>query len=266
MSFDPMMLIGASGAGFGPLVSYMGGKKQIQAQQDINSQNIEEARRVMQQQREWALSDWDKVNSYNSPEQQMQRYLDAGLNPNLIYGNAANSPAAMVKSPTQAAGRAEASGILEGIGTISQGFTGAAQQAMNMYFANKQLENDTNLKNAQIINLSAQSDKTNLDAKLTKERWDELVMQPMFNRLEKQASISLKDQQRFGLPTGKLAQDRFKKGTESIEENIKYIKEKSHLANQEGKLKQSDIDTMERLSASPAGIKMIMELLRMILK
>jgi len=266
MSFDPMMLIGASGAGFGPLVSYMGGKKQIQAQKDINTQNIDESRRVMQMQREWALSDWDKVNSYNAPAQQMQRYMDAGLNPNLIYGNAANSPSAMIKSPTQAAGRAEASGILEGIGTISQGFSGVAQQAMNAYFSAKQLDNDTNLKNAQIVNLSAQSDKTKLDNKLTKERWDELVMQPMFSRLEKQANISKMDQQRFGLPTQEMARNRYHKGTENVEQNIKYIKEKTNLANQEGKLKQSDIDTMERLSASPAGIRMIMELLKMILK
>ena len=35
------------------------------------------------------LEMWEKTNQYNSPEQQMQRFKAAGLNPNLIYGKAA---------------------------------------------------------------------------------------------------------------------------------------------------------------------------------
>jgi hypothetical protein len=35
--------------------------------------------------RKWALQDWQMQNAYNSPAQQMQRYKEAGLNPNLIY-------------------------------------------------------------------------------------------------------------------------------------------------------------------------------------
>lgn len=37
-------------------------------------------------QRENSLADWAMQNEYNSPQAQMQRYRDAGLNPNLIYG------------------------------------------------------------------------------------------------------------------------------------------------------------------------------------
>jgi ribosomal protein S13 len=44
-------------------------------------------------QRADALQDWDKQNKYNSPSQQMQRYKEAGLNPNLIYGQMSNSAA-----------------------------------------------------------------------------------------------------------------------------------------------------------------------------
>lgn len=32
------------------------------------------------------VEQWHRANLYNSPESQMQRYTDAGLNPNLIYG------------------------------------------------------------------------------------------------------------------------------------------------------------------------------------
>lgn len=37
------------------------------------------------QNRKNALSDWNRQNAYNAPEQQMKRFQEAGLNPNLIY-------------------------------------------------------------------------------------------------------------------------------------------------------------------------------------
>ena len=42
-------------------------------------------------QNDLALQNWNRENEYNSPEAQMQRYLDAGLNPNLVYGAGASS-------------------------------------------------------------------------------------------------------------------------------------------------------------------------------
>lgn len=41
---------------------------------------------IMNQQRQWALQDVAAQNAYNSPVQQMQRLKEAGLNPNLVYG------------------------------------------------------------------------------------------------------------------------------------------------------------------------------------
>ena len=42
------------------------------------------------------LEMWNKQNDYNSPQQQMERFAEAGLNPNLIYGqgNAGNATSA----------------------------------------------------------------------------------------------------------------------------------------------------------------------------
>ena len=34
---------------------------------------------------------WNMQNEYNTPKNQMQRYQDAGLNPNLIYGSGSAS-------------------------------------------------------------------------------------------------------------------------------------------------------------------------------
>lgn len=57
-----------------------------QQQQDFNTQ-------MYNKQRADALADWERQNQYNSPSQQMQRFKEAGLNPNLIYGQMSNAPA-----------------------------------------------------------------------------------------------------------------------------------------------------------------------------
>ncbi len=37
------------------------------------------------------LEMWNRQNAYNDPASQMQRYTDAGLNPNMIYGSGTSS-------------------------------------------------------------------------------------------------------------------------------------------------------------------------------
>ena len=58
-----------------------------------------ENEKLQQQQYNNELDMWNKQNAYNTPAAQMQRYRDAGLNPNLIYsqgnpGNASPPPTA----------------------------------------------------------------------------------------------------------------------------------------------------------------------------
>ena len=57
-------------------------------------------------QRRDALSDWQMQNDYNSPAAQMKRFIDAGLNPNLIYGNLGSSVAANVRPSSPSTGGA----------------------------------------------------------------------------------------------------------------------------------------------------------------
>lgn len=42
---------------------------------------------------------WQMQNDYNSPQSQMQRFQDAGLNPNLIYGQGNSGNAGQVQTP-----------------------------------------------------------------------------------------------------------------------------------------------------------------------
>lgn len=86
----PYIVAGAS-AGFeaitkgGPKRQYKYNKKLAQLQNKMNRENaiwaLEQNKALLAEQR-----------AYDSPEQQMARYRAAGLNPNLIYGQVAQSP------------------------------------------------------------------------------------------------------------------------------------------------------------------------------
>lgn len=52
-----------------------------------NARNRAFAASQAAQARQWQIEQWNMENEYNSPAAQMQRYIDAGLNPNLIYGD-----------------------------------------------------------------------------------------------------------------------------------------------------------------------------------
>lgn len=80
----------AIGAG----VSAASAAGQIASAGKMNQKGIRENRRmrewqekVMKQQREWALADWNMQNEYNSPAAQVQRYKDAGLSPTAFLQN-----------------------------------------------------------------------------------------------------------------------------------------------------------------------------------
>lgn len=47
---------------------------------------------AMDKQQQLNLETWRMQNAYNTPQQQMSRLIDAGLNPRLIYGSGASAP------------------------------------------------------------------------------------------------------------------------------------------------------------------------------
>ena len=68
-------------------------------QEKTNRDNQKKADRDYLQSRKDTLADFDRVNSYNSPLQQMTRLRQAGLNPNLVYGKGADNTASTINSP-----------------------------------------------------------------------------------------------------------------------------------------------------------------------
>lgn len=70
--------------------------------QNQNAQNRESqvySQHMYQQQKRDNLEFWNMQNAYNSPEQQMKRFQEAGLNPHLIYGQGNSGSAGSIQSP-----------------------------------------------------------------------------------------------------------------------------------------------------------------------
>ncbi|UPW41458.1 DNA pilot protein [Dipodfec virus UA23Rod_1340] len=102
-----------------------------------NRSNHREAKRA----REWqegmyarqladSRENWNMQNEYNSPAAQMERLREAGLNPNLVYGNGANNTnSSNAATPSHGAWSPYSApmGIYSGLGDIVSGMVAAIQ-------------------------------------------------------------------------------------------------------------------------------------------
>lgn len=96
---------------------------------------------------------WNMQNAYNSPSEQMQRFRDAGLNPNLIYGQ--GNPGNAGSIPTPEVGSAP-------YPDIGGSFRGLSAGYMAMKLGNA----DLRIKQAQANNLNEQTAVIREDAAL----------------------------------------------------------------------------------------------------
>lgn len=120
--------------------SLLGGLINAGSQLGTNSSQLSYSREMYDKQRADALADWKMQNEYNSPSAQMARFKEAGLNPNLIYGQMTNAPVVRTSSAQSYSPTAP---------QIDLG--GTANMAINQYY-------DSQLKNATIDNVKAQAD------------------------------------------------------------------------------------------------------------
>jgi hypothetical protein len=85
---DPLSMIGSLG---GSIIGMIGQnnatRKQISAQKAENAKTRQYNLMLARMQNKWNLQQWQRENDYNSPSAQMARFREAGLNPDLMYGN-----------------------------------------------------------------------------------------------------------------------------------------------------------------------------------
>jgi len=83
----------------GPGAGLVGGFLNQQAQNQQNFQSQIFSQGMYERQYADAIKFWEMQNEYNSPAAQMKRFQEAGLNPNLIYGQGNSGNAGSVQMP-----------------------------------------------------------------------------------------------------------------------------------------------------------------------
>lgn len=110
-----------------------------------NKKNRKFAENMYNRQKADNIEFWNMQNDYNSPQAQMKRFQEAGLNPNLIYGQGNSGPAGAIQTPD-----------VQTPQTRTPEWGGAIQ-AGGLSFINSIY--DLEIKQAQIDNLKAQNNE-----------------------------------------------------------------------------------------------------------
>lgn len=126
-------------------------KKQIKAQSIENEKNRKYNKELAEYQNKLNVEQWNRENKYNSPAEQMRRFQEAGLNPNLIYGQMSNAPQL---SGSLSSGAPSTPQDMSPLGNM-RSVTGAALSAIDP------------LTSAQIDNIKADTSKKNAETKST---------------------------------------------------------------------------------------------------
>lgn len=161
-TMDPLTL-GAVTAGAAGITQATGGllsgKKNRKAAARENQKQRDFAQQQADQAYAYDLEQWHRNNAYNDPSAQMTRLQNAGLNPNLVYGNGAVGNASGASPSYHPASynhkesrQSESAAILEGLSTVGP----MLAQLQNTFAQNDLLK-------AQARNVQAQTDKTRAD-------------------------------------------------------------------------------------------------------
>lgn len=137
--------------------------QQIKAQKEENQKNRNYNFMLAQRQNQWNLEQWMRENDYNSPKAQMDRFRDAGLNPDLMMSNGAQNLSA--QSPLMTSGAPSSPADLSNLAnkpTISEAINTALNASQTM---------------ATVANTEANTQKTYQDI-----RWSDLINQNVYKQ------------------------------------------------------------------------------------
>lgn len=141
---DPFVVGSALTAGahlLGGLTSLFGGNhaadKSLQATRETNKAN----RELAQYQNEWNLAQWNRMNAYNTPAAQRQRYEEAGINPYFALGNIQSGQAESLNSAdmaNQQSGAEAYNHLAQGYRDFGTSISAAGSQFLNAQYQQEQ--------------------------------------------------------------------------------------------------------------------------------
>lgn len=174
-----MPLTASQGIGLaGGFLGLAGNAFNIGATEMNNKRQRKWAEGMYNRQRQDALSDWNMVNAYNTPEAQMARLKQAGLNPNLVYGNGATTEATATRGTDVKGWNPDAPTM--NLGAIQQGLMSYMDaqvkeaQTNNLEAATEVARQDALKRVAEILNLESNTKKTDQQRLQDAYRFEEL--------------------------------------------------------------------------------------------
>ncbi len=157
-------------AGLGVVGNFLGNKQAEKNQQKQNEFNAAEAQKT----RDWQEMMWNKNNEYNTPLAQVNRLQEAGLNPNLVYGNGTmQNVSPMASSGAQASSTPFNDSIAARHAANFDAIMRGLQTAITM----QELKN----KKAEGQNIESNTEKNNAEAKESIQRTENLATENKFN-------------------------------------------------------------------------------------
>lgn len=166
----PLIAAGITAAGAGA---------SVYAQGKTNRKTRQWNEMMYGRQRADSIADWHMQNEYNSPAAQMQRFKDAGLNPNLIYGQTNDAgPIRPSDSKSWNPSSPDFSGIaksaIEGIGAY-QDYTLQQEQVKNMQAQRKNMEIESALKTLALTGSEVKNEIDKVTLSQRKELYDTVI-------------------------------------------------------------------------------------------
>lgn len=166
---DPLAIAGLGVKALGSFLGFGSSSKtnetNLQIARETNEANAELAKYNWEQQKEM----WNAQNAYNTPSAQMSRYRDAGLNPNLIYGQGSNGNSTSIPTPATPTMQAAHVDRIP-YETLVGGLGDDLLKAYNFHLQREKLEADTQLAESQAAAQLASVNKSNAEiAKLGQE-------------------------------------------------------------------------------------------------
>lgn len=218
----------AAGSSFGPIGTVIGGiggsalsaignffsnKSNQKAQNKLFEKQSAFAKREREAQQNWIENMYEKNNTYNSPAAQMARFKEAGLNPDLIYGQLGDSTASMPSPASQASTpSAGAFTNVNPLQSIGDSISGMAMQK------------------AQIDAIKANTNKTNQETKqldIQNHALPDSLRQQLTNMRE-QGKLTAKEIEKTNVVIQNIQTN-----TQSLQESIKSIQADVLLKNDE---------------------------------
>lgn len=207
--------IQAGGGLLGSLVSAFNQGRVIKAQQRENELNRRFNAEQAELSRKFASEQTDKQNFYNSASQQVNRLVEAGLNPALMYGSSPQNTSNFLNSSSSAS----SSGSINPPGLDTSGIVSASRALA-----------ETKLINAQARLADANARKAN-----TETDW-----MPLLNDIEvkfKESGITLNDEQKNTLrKAGELSEaqrDKVVKELDAVTETVSNLRVERQLIEEQ---------------------------------